>query len=380
MISGCTSRARCSAGSSGGWRSQTDDMDRYLQMLRDDPGELDLLAKDLLINVTSFFRDPKVFDFLAESVIPDLVADQPADQPLRIWIAGCSTGEETYSLAMLFREAIAAAGTQRQAAGLRLGCRRRRRGAGPGRPLSATDRGRRLGGAAGPLFRQGGARLPGRSGLARRRGLHGAGRAGRPAVLAPRLRVLPQSADLSAPGGAGEGHRAVPFRPARGRRAAAGRRRDGRRVARPLHRDLQDRAHLSPCRRAAGRGSSTFLRRRRRARPRARAQGPSPSRQTRSGRSVPAAGARDLRAGGGADQPQERMPVFARGRPIATCASPPGAADPRPAGHGAQRPARQAQIGDPAGVPGQCACRRRRLPRRTRRRRRSLQHRRRSRC
>ena len=89
---------------------ETDDMDNYLQMLRDDPKELDLLAKDLLINVTSFFRDPKVFEFLAENVIPGLIADQPADQPLRIWIAGCSSGEETYSLAMLFREAIAAAG------------------------------------------------------------------------------------------------------------------------------------------------------------------------------------------------------------------------------------------------------------------------------
>ena len=88
---------------------ETDDMDNYLQMLRDDPKELDLLAKDLLINVTSFFRDPKVFEFLAENVIPGLVADQPVEQPLRIWIAGCSSGEEAYSLAMLFREAIAAA-------------------------------------------------------------------------------------------------------------------------------------------------------------------------------------------------------------------------------------------------------------------------------
>jgi two-component system, chemotaxis family, CheB/CheR fusion protein len=88
---------------------ETDDRDLYLQKLRDDPKELDLLAKDLLINVTSFFRDPKVFDFLAEKVIPGLVDHQSADHPLRVWIAGCSTGEETYTLAMLFREAIAAA-------------------------------------------------------------------------------------------------------------------------------------------------------------------------------------------------------------------------------------------------------------------------------
>ena len=86
-----------------------DDSGRYLDMLRRDSGELDLLAKDLLINVTSFFRDPKAFEFLAKEVIPDLVHRQPSDRPLRIWAAGCSTGEETYSLAMLFLEEIAAA-------------------------------------------------------------------------------------------------------------------------------------------------------------------------------------------------------------------------------------------------------------------------------
>jgi two-component system CheB/CheR fusion protein len=88
---------------------EADDMAQYLDILRGDSGELDLLAKDLLINVTSFFRDPKVFDLLAEKVVPDLVRKHAPDQPLRVWIAGCSTGEETYSLAMLFREEIAAA-------------------------------------------------------------------------------------------------------------------------------------------------------------------------------------------------------------------------------------------------------------------------------
>jgi two-component system CheB/CheR fusion protein len=85
------------------------EMDRYLELLRNDTGELDLLAKDLLINVTSFFRDPAVFDLLAEKIIPDLVRSRAADQSLRIWVAGCSTGEETYSLAMLFREQVTAA-------------------------------------------------------------------------------------------------------------------------------------------------------------------------------------------------------------------------------------------------------------------------------
>jgi two-component system CheB/CheR fusion protein len=84
-------------------------IDRYLDLLASDPLEPERLAKDLLINVTSFFRDPKVFDHLAERVIPELIRTCTADQPLRIWIAGCSTGEETYSLAILFREAITAA-------------------------------------------------------------------------------------------------------------------------------------------------------------------------------------------------------------------------------------------------------------------------------
>jgi len=88
----------------------SDNPDGYLSILRDDPHELDRLAKDLLINVTGFFRDPNVFGALADRVIPDMVRQHPPDRPLRIWVAGCSTGEETYSLTMLFQEAITAAG------------------------------------------------------------------------------------------------------------------------------------------------------------------------------------------------------------------------------------------------------------------------------
>ena len=80
--------------------------DAYLEFLRRDPVELDQLSKDMLINVTGFFRDAPVFDFLAKEVIPSLARDHPMDRPLRIWIAGCSSGEETYSLAMLLREQI----------------------------------------------------------------------------------------------------------------------------------------------------------------------------------------------------------------------------------------------------------------------------------
>jgi two-component system, chemotaxis family, CheB/CheR fusion protein len=85
------------------------DVHRYIHILETDADELNLLAKDLLINVTSFFRDPQVFTLLAEKIIPDLLSSRAPDRPIRIWIAGCSTGEETYSLAILFREAISAA-------------------------------------------------------------------------------------------------------------------------------------------------------------------------------------------------------------------------------------------------------------------------------
>jgi two-component system CheB/CheR fusion protein len=86
-----------------------DRMDGYLKRLKGDDQELQHLAKDLLINVTSFFRDPDVFDFLARTTIRDVVANHLAGHPIRVWVAGCSTGEETYSLAMLFREQIAEA-------------------------------------------------------------------------------------------------------------------------------------------------------------------------------------------------------------------------------------------------------------------------------
>ena len=85
--------------------------DAYLDRLKSDPAELDRLVADLLIHVTSFFRDPKVFEHLAEAVIPELLESLTDDRPLRIWVAGCSTGEEAYSLAILCREVIKATGS-----------------------------------------------------------------------------------------------------------------------------------------------------------------------------------------------------------------------------------------------------------------------------
>ncbi|WP_255609253.1 CheR family methyltransferase [Methylosinus sp. Sm6] len=81
----------------------------YLKLLRADPGEAELLRQDLLIGVTQFFRDKTTFDFLAEDIIPDLVKQHSHTRPIRVWCPGCSTGEEPYSIAMLFLEAFAAA-------------------------------------------------------------------------------------------------------------------------------------------------------------------------------------------------------------------------------------------------------------------------------
>src|SRR6266436_1108310 len=85
------------------------DIGVYLKTIRKNPDEIDLLAKAMLINVTRFFRDEETFAVLAEKVVPELIRRHPPDKPFRIWDAGCSTGEETYSIAMLFLEAITAA-------------------------------------------------------------------------------------------------------------------------------------------------------------------------------------------------------------------------------------------------------------------------------
>ncbi len=79
---------------------------RYHEELGRNRAECLALAEDLLINVTSFFRDPTVFELLESEVLPDLLANLAPNQALRIWVAGCSTGEEAYSLAIIMRDAI----------------------------------------------------------------------------------------------------------------------------------------------------------------------------------------------------------------------------------------------------------------------------------
>ena len=85
------------------------DMAQYSDLLRQDADEVSQLLKDLLINVTAFFRDAEAFEELRRKVIAPLVEARPTDEPLRVWVPGCSSGEEAYSLAMLLMEEMAAA-------------------------------------------------------------------------------------------------------------------------------------------------------------------------------------------------------------------------------------------------------------------------------
>jgi two-component system CheB/CheR fusion protein len=81
-----------------------ENLSEYLRLLKVRPDELRLLQEDLLINVTRFFRDPGFWESVRENVLPVLLKDRGPDRPLRVWCAGCSTGEEAYSMAITIIE------------------------------------------------------------------------------------------------------------------------------------------------------------------------------------------------------------------------------------------------------------------------------------
>jgi len=83
----------------------------YLQYVRDNKTELDTLYQDLLIPVTAFFRDAKTFENLCETVFPQVIKSKLPDEPIRVWVAGCSTGEEAYSMAICLKEFLGNAAT-----------------------------------------------------------------------------------------------------------------------------------------------------------------------------------------------------------------------------------------------------------------------------
>ncbi len=84
---------------------QIERIENYVKFLRENPQEIDLLFKEFLIGVTSFFRDPLAWQILQEETLPSLLAGRSGGT-IRAWVAGCSTGEEAYSLAIVFKEAL----------------------------------------------------------------------------------------------------------------------------------------------------------------------------------------------------------------------------------------------------------------------------------
>lgn len=86
--------------------NQSLDLDDYVRQLRQDPQEVNSLYHDLLIGVTEFFRDAEAFERLEKEIIPQLLNRHDGSEELRVWVAGCATGEEAYSLAILLEEAL----------------------------------------------------------------------------------------------------------------------------------------------------------------------------------------------------------------------------------------------------------------------------------
>jgi len=85
---------------------QIEKISNYVRFLQENPKEAEILFKELLIGVTSFFRDPEVWEKLIENVFPTLLEEAPNGYVFRAWVTGCSTGEEAYTLAIAFREAM----------------------------------------------------------------------------------------------------------------------------------------------------------------------------------------------------------------------------------------------------------------------------------
>ena len=90
--------------------NRVEELDDYLRMLKSKPAEVHRLYEDILITVTGFFRDPEMYQVLEATVFPTLVRNRPADAPIRIWVPGCSTGEEVYSIAISLFESMGETG------------------------------------------------------------------------------------------------------------------------------------------------------------------------------------------------------------------------------------------------------------------------------
>jgi len=99
---------------------QIDKIANYVRFLQENPQEVELLFRELLIGVTSFFRDPEAWEQLKAEVLPALLAGGASNQALRAWIPACATGEEAYSLAILFKETLEAQNSRKPAQNITL--------------------------------------------------------------------------------------------------------------------------------------------------------------------------------------------------------------------------------------------------------------------
>ena len=87
--------------------TRTADLKEYCKFMRENAAEAQSLLNDLLISVTKFFRDAEAFDVLAKKILPEIFKAKLHGEPIRVWVPGCATGEEAYSLAMLLIEEAA---------------------------------------------------------------------------------------------------------------------------------------------------------------------------------------------------------------------------------------------------------------------------------
>ena len=85
---------------------QIEDISQYLRYLQENTEELDLLFKEFLINVTNFFSDPEAFASLKNGALKDLISEKSDYETIRVWVPGCSTGEEVYSIAIIIKELL----------------------------------------------------------------------------------------------------------------------------------------------------------------------------------------------------------------------------------------------------------------------------------
>ena len=267
----------------------------------------------MLINVTGFFRDRCRFRLSGQR------ASFPASCTIIRWIGRSESGSPVAVPArrpIPSRCCFASRSTTRardQTADLRQRRRCRRRRERSRRPLSALDRGRRLAGTPGPVLHSGRSRLPHLARPARERRVHGARRAGRPAIREARFRIVPEPAHLPAARGPGQGHLAVPLRLAESGLLLVG---DAETVGVADGRFVVVSKPERLYRRVGGARPGDFALSsiaadgsRLRARP-----GPAstPSRQIDVLRTLSIDGAGGLRSGCGADQPEARMSVLSR--------------------------------------------------------------------